>query len=79
MNKDLLTRLDSLRDKRAKAKAEYDVAKECLAKAVAEMRELGLDTEADLDELRKMVDKKMTAFEAQIKTAEDELEGLTGG
>lgn len=76
---DLLKRLEALRDSRAKAKAEYEVAKEALSKARDGLKALGIDSAADLDVLKLDVVAKMTTFEKQIQTAEDELAGISNG
>lgn len=76
---DLLKRLEALRDSRAKARAEHEVAKEALSKARAGLKALGIETDADLDVLKLDVVAKMVVFEKQIQAAEDELVELSNG
>jgi len=73
MAQDLLARLDSLKEKRAAAKAEADLAQKQLDETLVELKALGIDTEQDLDALRAEVERRITEFEAQISKAESEL------
>jgi len=66
MAQDLLARLDSLKEKRAAAKAEADLAQKQLDETLVELKALGIDTEQDLDALRAEVERRITEFEAQI-------------
>jgi predicted nucleic acid-binding Zn-ribbon protein len=73
MAKDLLARLDALKEQRARAKAELDVAQKHLDEALAKLKELGIDTSQDLDALKAEVDRQIAEFERQIAAAEAEI------
>lgn len=69
----LLERLEALKEGRASAKAELDLAQKQLDEALASLRELGINTDQDLEALSAEVNARIEEFEAQISKAEIEL------
>lgn len=68
---DILQKLQSVKDKRAKVQARLDVNRERLAVIDKELGEYGVTSETDLAELEKVLEKKLAEFDLALTKVEE--------